>query len=53
MLFLGRKGVPGRETELEPRDPLRSVTLLPGHRPIGRLPSRSELSDEIFEPGSA
>jgi hypothetical protein len=39
-----------RETELAPRSPLRSVPVLPGHRPVGRLPSRSELYDEIFEP---
>lgn len=39
-----------RETELEPRSPLRSVPVLPGHRPVGALPSRSELYDEIFEP---
>lgn len=39
-----------RETELEPRSPLRRVPVLPGHRPVGRLPSRSDLYDEIFEP---
>jgi len=39
-----------RETELEPRTPLRSVPVLPGHRPVVTLPSRSELYDEIFEP---
>jgi hypothetical protein len=39
-----------RATELEPRSPLRSVPVLPGHRPVGRLPSRSELYDEIFAP---
>jgi len=39
-----------RETELEPRIPLRSVPVLSGHRPVGRLPSRSELYDEIFAP---
>jgi hypothetical protein len=39
-----------RETELEPRTPLRSVPVLPGHSPVGKLPSRSELYDEIFEP---
>lgn len=38
-----------RETELQPRSPLRSVTVLPGHRPVGDLPSRSELYDEVFE----
>jgi hypothetical protein len=39
-----------REIELEPRTPLRSVPVLPGHRPVGQLPSRSELYDEIFAP---
>lgn len=38
-----------RETELEPRTPLRSVPVLPGHRLVGKLPSRSELYDEVFE----
>jgi hypothetical protein len=38
-----------RETELEPRTPLRSVPVLPGHRLVGRLPSRSEIYDELFE----
>lgn len=42
-----------RETELEPRTPLGSITVLPGHRPVGSLPSRSELYDEIFEPRKA
>lgn len=39
-----------RETELEPRTRLRTVPVLPGHRPVGKLPSRSELYDEVFEP---
>jgi len=38
-----------RETELEPRRPLRSVPVLSGHRSAGRLPSRSDLYDEIFD----
>lgn len=42
-----------RESELQPRSPLRSVPVLPGHRPVGRLPSRSEIYDEIFEPRAA
>lgn len=39
-----------RETELEPRRPLRAVSVLPGHRPVGKLPSRSEIYEEMFEP---
>jgi len=42
-----------RESELQPRSPLRSVPVLPGHRPVGRLPSRSEIYDEIFGPRAA
>lgn len=38
-----------RETELEPRTRLEAVPVLPGHRALLELPSRSELYDEIFD----
>ncbi len=41
-----------RETELEPRSPLRETPVLAGHRPLGELPSRSELYDEMFAESS-
>lgn len=37
-----------RASELEARTALRDVPVLPGHRPLGPLPDRSELYDEIF-----
>ena len=38
-----------RAEELEPRTRLEAIPVLPGHRQIRDLPSRSELYDEIFE----
>lgn len=40
-----------REERLEPRTPLQKVAVLPGHRPLGDLPSRADLYDEIFSNG--
>jgi hypothetical protein len=37
-----------REERLQPRTRLREVPVLPGHRPLGELPSRAELYEEIF-----
>lgn len=36
-----------RQERLQPRTPLREVPVLPGHRLVGELPSRSEIYDEI------
>ena len=40
-----------REERLRPRTRLEEVPVLPGHRPLGDLPSRAELYDEIFASG--
>jgi ribbon-helix-helix CopG family protein len=37
-----------RQEKLQPRTPLLELVVLPGHQPIGCLPSRAELQDEIF-----
>ena len=37
-----------REERLHPRTRLQEVPVLPGHRPLGELPSRGELYEEIF-----
>jgi hypothetical protein len=37
-----------REERLETRKPLRDLPVLSGHRPMGELPSRSEVYDEMF-----
>ena len=36
-----------RQERLESRSPLTEVPALPGHRPVGVLPSREEVWDEI------
>lgn len=38
-----------RRERLHPRTPLREVPVLPGHRPLRALPTRSELYDEVFD----
>lgn len=37
-----------REHRLQPRTRLEDVPALAGHRPLGELPSRAELYDEVF-----
>jgi hypothetical protein len=34
--------------ETERKAPLRDLPILPGHRPLGDLPSRADLYDEMF-----
>jgi hypothetical protein len=38
-----------RQHRLQKREPLRALPVLSAHRPIGNLPSRAELYDEVFE----
>ena len=38
-----------REHELRERTPLRELPVLPGHRLIGRVPSRDEIYEEMFD----
>ena len=38
-----------RANRLERRQRLTELPVLPGHRPTGALPSRSELYDDIFD----
>ena len=37
-----------RARKLEVQHPLTDLPILAGHRPVGRLPSRSEIQDEII-----
>lgn len=37
-----------REERLQTRPPLTDLPVLHGHRPIGGLPTRAEIRDEIF-----
>lgn len=37
-----------RSTRLEERKPLRDLPVLAGHQPIGSLPTRAEVYEEIF-----
>jgi hypothetical protein len=37
-----------RDERLVPREPLREIPLLAGHRLTGPIPSRAEVWDEIF-----
>jgi len=37
-----------RRERIEKKAPLRDLPVLPGHRPLGDLPSRADLYDEIF-----
>jgi hypothetical protein len=37
-----------REHELQERTPLRDLPVLPGHRLVGRLPSRDEIYEEMY-----
>lgn len=38
-----------REEELDSKPPLTDLPVLVGHRPLGELPSRGDLYDEIFD----
>ena len=40
-----------RVEELEAKPPRTELPVLAGHRPLGELPSRAELVDELFERG--
>jgi hypothetical protein len=41
-----------RQERLEERSRLTELPVLVGHRPVGRLPSRGEIYDEVFEEGT-
>jgi hypothetical protein len=41
-----------RAEKLEARTPLHEIPVLLGHRPLGSVPSRDEIYDEIFDRGS-
>lgn len=41
-----------REEKLEGQAPLTELPVLFGHRPLGNLPTRGDLYDEVFERAS-
>ena len=40
--------VAARSGPIESRKPLRDLPLLPGHRPLAKLPTRADLYDEMY-----